>query len=245
MNQFPYKSFSWTIFDFGKFVKKLDKSAFLHHGTGIPRDIVKFWGIEHLLPNEKMYFKMHYCDNIFIMYITCDHINRYRLFWDKNFSKTIKDRYNEIFSLYKSESNVNNAPELVFNKLSELEYDIDFVEEVFYDQYNSKNLLFHEGKPIFYYSKKYERDSNIREIAIRIHGYDCHACGFNFEKKYGEIGKGFIEIHHINPLYINGMERIVDPKLDLLPVCSNCHRIIHRKRHFVYSIPEIRQLIRN
>lgn len=55
----------------------------------------------------------------------------------------------------------------------------------------------------------------------------CEICGFDFEKIYGELGKGFIECHHILPL-----SQIKEPSVntlsDLICVCSNCHKMIHR-----------------
>lgn len=47
----------------------------------------------------------------------------------------------------------------------------------------------------------------------------------NFEKKYGELGKDYIEIHHIKPISEIDSEYVVDPEKDLIPVCSNYHSI--------------------
>jgi hypothetical protein len=46
----------------------------------------------------------------------------------------------------------------------------------------------------------FKRNPKLRREAIRRHGAICIACGFNFEKRYGEAGKGYIEIHRLNPL---------------------------------------------
>lgn len=59
-------------------------------------------------------------------------------------------------------------------------------------------------------------------------------CGFDF-KRYGACGKNFIEVHHVKPLYDLEKEEIIDPKTDLVCLCSNCHRIIHRKRDFIFN----------
>lgn len=76
----------------------------------------------------------------------------------------------------------------------------------------------------------YERDEKARREAIRHHGCACKVCGFDFESAYGSIGYGFIHVHHIVPLSSIGKEYIVNPKTDLVPVCPNCHAMIHRKR---------------
>jgi len=57
----------------------------------------------------------------------------------------------------------------------------------------------------------------------------CEACGFSFERRYGERGKGFIECHHTKPLHTltDGSRTRLS---DLALVCSNCHRMIHAQR---------------
>lgn len=52
----------------------------------------------------------------------------------------------------------------------------------------------------------------------------------NFKDKYGEVGEGYIQIHHVKPLYSLDEEIIIDPLTDLVPICPNCHSIIHRKK---------------
>jgi predicted HNH restriction endonuclease len=57
----------------------------------------------------------------------------------------------------------------------------------------------------------------------------CEACGFDFALAYGEVGRGFIEGHHLSPLADLAAERR-SRITDLALVCPDCHRIIHRKR---------------
>jgi len=69
------------------------------------------------------------------------------------------------------------------------------------------------------------------------------ACGFDFEEKYGIRGRDFIEVHHIKPLSENGEEIIINPQTDLICVCSNCHRMIHRRKNSLLTLSAIRQII--
>lgn len=73
---------------------------------------------------------------------------------------------------------------------------------------------------------RYERDARARKDCIRHHGCKCAVCGFDFESVYG-IGKGFIHVHHLKPLADIGEEYEVNPVTDLIPVCPNCHAMLH------------------
>ncbi|NRR90831.1 HNH endonuclease [Winogradskyella undariae] len=92
---------------------------------------------------------------------------------------------------------------------------------------------------------KYERQPSIKNEAIKIHGLECVACGFNFQDFYGDWGKGFIEVHHIQPLSENkGIEIETNPKTDLAVLCANCHRMVHRKKNITLSVQELKEKIK-
>ncbi|MHB1107209.1 MAG: HNH endonuclease [Lutibacter sp.] len=94
-------------------------------------------------------------------------------------------------------------------------------------------------------SSVFERIPSIRKDAIEIHGLECSACGFNFENFYGDWGKGFIEVHHIQPLSENkGEETQTNPNTDLKVLCANCHRMVHRKKDITLSIKELKEKIK-
>ena len=82
-----------------------------------------------------------------------------------------------------------------------------------------------------------ERSTRLRDIAIEHFTSNgvisCHCCGFNFPIFYGlKYGKNCIEIHHVKPIFQyeeNTFEQVVENALEnLLPVCPNCHRVIHK-----------------
>jgi 5-methylcytosine-specific restriction protein A len=102
-----------------------------------------------------------------------------------------------------------------------------------------------EGKQRERYTNYYERDPKLRAKAISLHGTKCMACDFDFEKKYGERGKGFIEVHHLKPVSELGGNTKVDPDTDLTVVCSNCHKMIHRKKNEVLSLAELMKIIQS
>lgn len=74
----------------------------------------------------------------------------------------------------------------------------------------------------------YERDRKARAKCIEEYGYECFVCCTSLENIYGEIGKDYIHVHHKTPLYLVKAEYIVNPKEDLIPVCPNCHAMLHR-----------------
>lgn len=100
-----------------------------------------------------------------------------------------------------------------------------------------ENIIIQEGIKKVAQVKIYERSSKLRNYAIEHFTKDgyiaCECCTFNFESFYGaEIGQGFIEIHHIKPIFQyenSDIENTIANALqNLTPVCSNCHRMIHR-----------------
>lgn len=97
-----------------------------------------------------------------------------------------------------------------------------------------------EGGKKVIISYRYERSPSLRKAAFKIHGYDCAVCGFNYGKTYGSLGKDFAEVHHISLLSANG-EIITDPKTDLVVLCANCHRMIHRKRKVTLTVLELKK----
>jgi len=88
---------------------------------------------------------------------------------------------------------------------------------------------FNEGAKKQILVNTYERSPLARAICIQHHGLNCSVCGLNFERTYGEIGIGFIHVHHINPLSEIDKNYEINPVTDLRPVCPNCHAMIHRR----------------
>lgn len=76
----------------------------------------------------------------------------------------------------------------------------------------------------------YERDPSARVRCIRRWGVRCVVCSFDFAAEYGEIGQGYIHVHHLRPLGEIGAEYVLDPEADLRPVCPNCHAMLHRTK---------------
>jgi 5-methylcytosine-specific restriction protein A len=67
----------------------------------------------------------------------------------------------------------------------------------------------------------------------------CEACGFDFKRTYGDRGLDYIECHHRTPLAVTGP--VTTRLSDLALICSNCHRIIHRRQWI--TVEELRDIV--
>ena len=102
--------------------------------------------------------------------------------------------------------------------------------------------VYYEGSVTTVKVNKYERNQEARRKCIEIHGCQCKICGFDFEKTYGEAGKGLIHVHHVVPISSIKEEYQIDYEKDLIPVCPNCHAMIHRKKE-AYTIKEVEDML--
>ncbi|MFG0604856.1 HNH endonuclease [Vibrio mimicus] len=92
-----------------------------------------------------------------------------------------------------------------------------------------KTILF-EGTKFSVMSTAFERSPIARSQCIARYGYNCAACRINMESKYGIIGKEYIHVHHRTDLALKGGAHAVNPIEDLIPLCPNCHAMIHREK---------------
>jgi len=104
-------------------------------------------------------------------------------------------------------------------------------------------VSYQEGKKTSKFVTVYERNLVLKKQAKAFHGTTCFACGFNFGEFYGEYAKDFIHIHHVVPVSEFGESKTVNPKTDLVPVCTNCHGVIHRRKDRTLSIDELKVMI--
>ncbi|MEB2492941.1 HNH endonuclease [Peribacillus frigoritolerans] len=374
---------SWTILSPIVAIKEMDKSSFLHKGTGIPVDIRRFFEIENMEKGEKRSTTFIYNDTQFEAHFIMDRTEsqRTRLFWAGNMAEAIRGHFPVQYEGFKDGTLTQSKLKMKFTKYSDNEYGVEIMKnwyvpgEFDYISYNSsfsnkeyvkrkqetkyyiltvknpenikppyqkiiyrvivlknhqiiksdyvydrnhKNLLtpakemgisllleyvpsvsiddvtmvhykqdrpnadawqnekaevlqdlfdrykalqneqletvsndieselaedddyYQDGAVRYYYGKRYERNPINRQKAIEIHGLSCMACGFNFEEVYGEHGKDFIEVHHVKQLSTLKEEMDINPAEDLVTLCSNCHRMVHRSRDNVLSIEELK-----
>lgn len=101
---------------------------------------------------------------------------------------------------------------------------------------NNEDLTdeFPEGKIVERTHKARERNRQVISLAKEKFKKQngrlfCQVCGFDFEKTYGLIGKDFVEGHHT--IAVSDMTPEHRTKIeDIALLCSNCHRMVHKKR---------------
>lgn len=166
------------------------------------------------------------------MFMTCD----------KTYINTIVHhiKQNPLFNLEdRNAGNVLSNSLKLYIKFLSSEFD---PRSHIYKKKNEEEPDFTEGKVRESHSTVFERKRANRLACLSVHGYKCAVCGFDFEENYGELGKEFIEVHHIIPLSQIRKEYIVNPEKDLIPLCSNCHSMIHRRRDDAIPIKEFKRI---
>lgn len=76
---------------------------------------------------------------------------------------------------------------------------------------------------------RYERNPVNRLRSIQFHGYACWACEANLANRYPGLGERFIEVHHILPVSAMPEHYLVNPVTEMVPLCPNCHRMVHQE----------------
>jgi hypothetical protein len=117
-----------------------------------------------------------------------------------------------------------------------------------------ENITVNEGFKRTAYWAVYNRSRRLRDYAFEYYSdendrINCHVCGFNFDDFYGEdLSKSFIEMHHNKPIFKyedQDLEQYIGEAIkNITPVCSNCHRMIHRDRHDPMEVEELKEAVR-
>lgn len=102
----------------------------------------------------------------------------------------------------------------------------------------AKDAIYREGSRFSVTSTAIERNPVARRKCIEHFGCKCFVCNFDFKHVYGELGANYIHVHHKTDLSTRDGAYEVDPVLDLIPLCPNCHAMIHQQRPSI-SVEEL------
>ena len=232
--------YSWTILNENVAIKKTDKSFFVHHGSGVPMEIRWFFGAQHFSVGQKdIPVSLIFEGNSYNARLNLHKVGKVRIFWHSDLETELNKHFHG-----------GEYPSVRFEKVERGVFRLEFIDEMMDDEEEQDPLesVFIpqiEGQKKEYYVTRYERKRENRLNAIKIHGTHCMICGFDFGEFYGEAGKGYIEVHHIVPLFEKDAEVAVNPETDLVCLCSNCHRMVHRKKNGVYSVDEVKKMVKS
>lgn len=107
--------------------------------------------------------------------------------------------------------------DLVIDQYEQLETEIKIGER----------RKFEEGALARVLVNRYERDLKAKKACIKQHGRQCKGCKINFKNFYGNDIPEIIHIHHVRPLSRYANKKMTDVVKDLIPLCPNCHAVVH------------------
>jgi len=143
-----------------------------------------------------------------------------------------------------SHENIEEVTAIIYSTIEHMmEILLSFIEYEYNNINEDTELDLPEGAISKIQINKYERNPLNRRRCIEKHGAICKVCSFDFEKFYGPIGAGFIHVHHIIPISQIGSDYLINPEKDLVPVCPNCHNMLHKNKDKPYTIEELKQII--
>ena len=238
---YPCSYDSWTVLSPSIFIKNIDKSVFNYNSSGVPTEVLALFNSLDLIRLKKKNLIVHCLMKQYNVKLSYTN-TRINLSWNDDLGAVIK----EFFGIQYKVSNINNSESFIrITRKTDNEYRFELVNsdiEILQNK-DTDEIALLEGRRREFKGFIYERNKQNRLAAIKYHGTTCSACGFNFEETYGPVGSGFIEIHHIKPLYTYETQTKVDPVRDLIPLCPNCHSIAHIIKDEVLTIEEIKLLI--
>lgn len=233
-SKYENSSKSWEIVDDSTIIKHCDKSIFAYRGATIPRALYSFFGANEIPAGSKRDIHLYYQGTEYSAVLQREkhELARIRIFWHSDLGKE--------FEIY---DNPLMYPDLCFSKNAEDRFSVYFIassksaaenEAILPEEITEES----EGKPIIEGAKKqitvnsYERDPKAKwickEYYLKKYGrVVCQICGFDFGKTYGAEYTNKIHVHHIKPVSEIGEQYVLDPINDLIPVCPNCHMVLH------------------
>ncbi|MDE0156494.1 MAG: HNH endonuclease [Gammaproteobacteria bacterium] len=181
-------------------------------------------------------------------------VNNYSFGWEQDLQVKRRCRWLMSAGMIKTENGSKRVGERTPLSLTPSGSDLLHQLEIYMPVYGgdtSRSLLpeeveaskqYKEGATRTVTINAYERNMDARKKCIKHHGYKCAVCSFDFESMYGPIGKNYIHVHHLVPLAEIRTEYEIDPINDLVPICPNCHAMIHKTRDTL-TIGQLKQCL--
>ncbi len=141
-----------------------------------------------------------------------------------------------------------NQNEEIYESLKSQNFNEKDIDKQFDNDF--KNLVVEEGIISLRNVKSRKRSQSLRqekinEVMTKNNGrVFCMVCDFDFSEYYGKQGEGYIEIHHLEPVSLGPTARdMIEALKKVVPLCSNCHRMVHRFKNRLLSPTELKEII--
>ncbi len=236
----PFHSFE--VINDHTIIKRMDKSLLNYGEMRIPNYLRDFFHFDEMEKHDRWDIQITYQGIAFegILYLDDYKRMRGKLRLSKGLTNMLQQgggRY--IFPSDQQQVNPEDIPLLRLVKITPKEFKADLIypEHIRKD---AKEYLLHEDKFIYGVKARFETDESIRLQVLKVHGTSCGICGFNYETTYGDLGRGYIKIHQIVPAEKRLEE--LDFQHDFIPICENCHGVLHRKKNDDLDVDELKQI---
>lgn len=129
---FPVDAYSWTFLSPTTSVKRMDKSSFIHRGTGIPKKYATLFGLPEDGLEAPRKITLHVDGTEFEGRFEMDAVrSRYRMFWLGNMAQQIQNRFPEYYKTFDSgQAFDGDAPTMMFEKLTDTSYAVTWESPV-------------------------------------------------------------------------------------------------------------------
>ncbi|PKK39950.1 hypothetical protein ABB02_00739 [Clostridiaceae bacterium JG1575] len=213
---------SWEVLSDRVAIKATDLSSLKYNEIRITNEVKDFFSLEHMARHERREVFLHFQGTPYpcAVYLDSFEKGRGKMRWGKKFRSVFSGMVSGYFF---DGSDSPSVPLLRFYKWDALNYEISliFVREIIDHtvEVDDRTLA-----PWEHY-RLIEENFMWRIEAMKHHGTACAICGFDYSKTYGDAGKGRMKIHLKRAM--SDKDFLPDPEKDLLPVCANCHELLH------------------
>lgn len=223
-------------------IKRMDKSLLNYGEMRVPYSLRDFFNFNELEKHDRWDVLIIYQGMEFEAALYLDNYKRMRgkLRLSKSLTTMLQQaggRY--IFPSDQQNINLEDIPLLRLEKINPKIYRADLIypEHVRKD---AQEYLLHEDKFLYGIKARFETNQAVRLEVLKLHGTRCAICGFDYETSYGSLGRGYIKIHEIaSP---EKKEEDLNFLHDFIPICENCHGILHRDKNKDLDITELQQI---
>lgn len=219
-------------------IKRIDKSLLSYGEIRIPNYLRDFFYFHEMEKHDRWDIQLTYNKDIYYGVLYLDDYKKLRgkLRLGKDLTRELNHAAAKyVFDRYDMDVREENVPLLRIEQVRKKEYiaDVIFPQEIMED----RSYLERDER-----ERKMEEDPKIRLQVLKNHGLNCDICGFNYENTYGELGKGLIQIHCMQ--HGDGTKGNCEKEEDFIPICENCHILVHKLEGTGITLRELRDLVR-